>query len=273
MKIGITERGDAGLDLSWAANLANDCVDGAVLITKNITPKFMDKVLELHKAGKKMVLHCGCTGWGGTALEPGAPSYQTQIESLCGLIRSGFPAEHTVFRIDPIFPTENGLKRVQEVLGHFLKEWPGPEKPRVRISVLDEYPHVKRRFRQMGYEPIYGKDFTADDRQFFAVIKALYNYRTFVKDGLFETCAEPGLLAMDPFGQVFKKTGCISANDLALMGLPVTFMGINPQNRRGCCCLSCKTELLPTTGRCQCANRCAYCYWKPDYAPAGVHIQ
>ena len=37
MKIGFTEQGDAGIDLSWTCKLENDEVDGAVLITKNIT--------------------------------------------------------------------------------------------------------------------------------------------------------------------------------------------------------------------------------------------
>lgn len=35
MKIGITEQGDAGLDLSWVKKLSN--VDAAILITKNLT--------------------------------------------------------------------------------------------------------------------------------------------------------------------------------------------------------------------------------------------
>ena len=37
-KIGITEAGDAGLDLSWEPYVDN--LDGVVLVTKNITPSF-----------------------------------------------------------------------------------------------------------------------------------------------------------------------------------------------------------------------------------------
>ena len=48
MKIGITERGDAGLDFTWYNAVKTNKVDGAVLITKNITSEFTDKVLELH---------------------------------------------------------------------------------------------------------------------------------------------------------------------------------------------------------------------------------
>ena len=39
-RIGITEAGDAGLDLSWVDKL-ND-VDGAVVITKQITDSFIN---------------------------------------------------------------------------------------------------------------------------------------------------------------------------------------------------------------------------------------
>lgn len=46
MKIGITERGDAGRDFSWESKLSS--VAGAVLITKNITDAFIDKVIENH---------------------------------------------------------------------------------------------------------------------------------------------------------------------------------------------------------------------------------
>lgn len=42
-KIGITEAGDAGLDLSWLDKL--DAVDGAIVITKCVSPDFYDAVL------------------------------------------------------------------------------------------------------------------------------------------------------------------------------------------------------------------------------------
>ena len=41
-KIGITERGDAGLDVSWVGKL--DAVDGAVVITKCLSPACYDKI-------------------------------------------------------------------------------------------------------------------------------------------------------------------------------------------------------------------------------------
>ena len=52
MKIGITERGDAGIDLSWESKLKYDAIDGAVLITKNITDRFREVVMRQYDAGK-----------------------------------------------------------------------------------------------------------------------------------------------------------------------------------------------------------------------------
>lgn len=43
MKIGITERGDASIDYQWKGKLPS--VDGAILITKNLTDQFIDTVI------------------------------------------------------------------------------------------------------------------------------------------------------------------------------------------------------------------------------------
>lgn len=47
MKIGITEAGDASLDYSWVNKLQE--IDGAILITKNVTDKFIETVLKYKK--------------------------------------------------------------------------------------------------------------------------------------------------------------------------------------------------------------------------------
>ena len=46
MRIGITERGDAGIDFMWEKKLS--AVDGAILITKSLNKTFLQKVLALH---------------------------------------------------------------------------------------------------------------------------------------------------------------------------------------------------------------------------------
>lgn len=73
----------------------------------------------------------------------------------------------------------------------------------------------------------------------------------------FEACAEPELVNLS---KNVKMTGCISAKDLRLMGLPLEGNAVNPQNRKGCKCLACKTELL--SNRRQCPHGCVYCYWR-----------
>ena len=55
-RIGITEAGDAGLDLSWVDKL-ND-VDGAVVITKQITDSFINAALTNQE---KLIIHLTCT--------------------------------------------------------------------------------------------------------------------------------------------------------------------------------------------------------------------
>ena len=67
-KIGITEAGDAGLDLSWGERLS--IVDGAVLVTKCISPGFLDLALK-HK--DKLIIHTTFTGYGRTVVEPCVP--------------------------------------------------------------------------------------------------------------------------------------------------------------------------------------------------------
>ena len=83
MKIGITEYGDAGIDLRWKDRLTY--MDGAILITKNITNAFTQAVFDVAK-NTPIILHATCTGWGGTVMEPNVPDYKTQLENTKHLI-------------------------------------------------------------------------------------------------------------------------------------------------------------------------------------------
>lgn len=252
-RIGITERGDAGLDLSWRERL--DSVDGAVLVTKNLTPAFTRALLEEYTAGRKLLLHCGCTGWGGTQIEPNVPHFHTQLQRLAELTRS-FPKALCVLRIDPIIPTDAGLG----IVGHVLAEAKafgllGQEPIRVRISILDEYPHVRERLIARGLQPFYGGSFYAPKPMMDKAIETLNALHE--KYGVvFETCAELALT-----GPAFERIGCVSTRDLELLNLTVPENGaFNPQNRHGCLCLAGKTELLRRPR--PCGHNCAYCYWK-----------
>ena len=248
MKIGITERGDAGIDLSWVSKI--DTVDGMVLITKNLNESFCLQVLDLHKKGYKIILHCTCTGYGRTELEPCVPDYITQLNALKSLIERGFPADHCVLRIDPIFPSKKGMKRVMQVMHYFISLNTGIT--RIRISLVDEYKHVKERYYKRGWTPLYGDNFypSYEQKKLTADVLNQYSFT-------YELCAEDDFLKMLNNGQI---VGCISTKDLHIMGIPAEEMAINPQNRKGCHCLSCKTELL--TDRKPCPHGCVYCFWR-----------
>lgn len=251
MQIGITERGDAGIDLTWSQKLAS--VDGAILITKCLSPAFEQAILSF-SATKPIILHCTCTGWGGSWLEPNVPDYTVQLSMLQSLIQKGFPAERVVVRIDPIIPNEEGLQAACDVIDHVM-ELKIPV-TRFRFSVYDEYAHVKQRLRDMGKEPFYpGKNFYASPAQKQDVIDTLsrYPYR-------FESCAEDWTQTGNK--DHFATRGCISMEDINLMGLTAPDgLSENMQRRSGCHCLSVKRELL--TQKRQCPNKCVYCYWKP----------
>ena len=248
MKIGITERGDAGINLDWVSKV--NTVDGMILITKNLTEMFCLQVLNLYSKGYKIIVHCTCTGYGGSELEPNVPDYKTQLKHLAYLIDMGFPADHCVLRIDPIFPSEKGISRVCDVLNYFISLNTGVT--RIRISLVDEYKHVKERYRQRGWNPLYGDNFgpSYEQKQLVANLLNQYSFQ-------YELCAEDEFLKMLNNGQII---GCISVKDLHIMDIPTEAMTINPQNRKGCHCLSCKTELL--TDRKPCPHGCIYCFWR-----------
>lgn len=255
MKIGITERGDAGLDYTWVTKLNK--MDGVILITKNLSDKFIQTVTDCYKSYPNIIVHAGCTGWGHTAFEPNVPNYKTQLNQLKKLADAGFPTNHIVLRIDPIFPTPNGLKRLQEVLQYFDTINASLSQPiaRIRISIYDEYKHVKERLHNAGYHTAYpGTQFTASpaDQDAVADIIRQSGHRC-------EICAETYLASNH--SDIFTQTGCVGETDLTIFGLPIPDNAhINGQNRHGCHCLTCKTELLSNKFRCP--HQCIYCYWR-----------
>ena len=249
MKIGITERGDAGLDLRWTCSINN--VNGAILITKAITPEFIRAVMTCRTP---IVVHCTCTGYGGSVLEPGAPTPQTQLQRAKELVEAGFPASNLVLRVDPIFPSDKGLAKAKAVLNAYRDMGLNN---RVRVSIVDEYPHVRQRYAERGWPTLYGGNFYPNEEQVARVAYLFKEYPMFQ----FETCAEHRLAQIGrAIGVNIKAQGCISNEDLKVMGLPALNCGVNPQNRSGCLCLAPKTELLTKRGRC--ANSCVYCFWK-----------
>ena len=110
-KIGITEAGDAGIDLSWQNKLSK--IDGAILITKNITTSFIRAVLPFYG---KVIVHATITGYGGSIVEPNVPNPRNQFLGLNHLLESGFSLDHIVIRVDPIIPTTKGIDKAKWVI-------------------------------------------------------------------------------------------------------------------------------------------------------------
>lgn len=254
VKVGVTERGDASIDTSWYNKIKNNEVQGAILITKNITDDFIARVYNLYKNNYKIIVHCTCTGWGSTIMERNVPDYESQLVKLKTLIEIGFPMNQCVLRIDPIFPTKNGLAKVQQVL-EFAKKLNLIPVIRVRISIFDEYKHVKDRFRQAGFTPMYGDNNIQPPADMLKYAKDELTNLAKKYNIKFETCAE-----LYMHSDAFLQQGCISPYDLQLLQIPIDTNKINPQHRAGCKCLSCKTELL--SNKTPCPHGCLYCYWK-----------
>ena len=250
-KIGVTERGDAGLDLSWVNKL--DSVDGAVVITKNpCSPAFQEAML---KNANKTVLHATITGYGSVPIEPNVPDFGTAFRALRKMIRDGYPVERIVLRVDPIIPDENGIKLAEAMIRTGC-EFFGIR--RVRVSVVDMYPHARERFKRAGLDLPYGENFRASPAQFAAVdamlarCKEIETCNGVVITPSIEACAEPNL-------RNATHVGCIGPKEYELFGIPLP-EGEGFKQRRDCLCLPGKTELLEN--RRQCPHGCLYCYWK-----------
>lgn len=245
-KIGITEAGDAGIDFSWAEKLS--MVDGAIVITKNANICFQKHVLNNQQ---KLVVHITCTGYGGTCVEPHAPDVSTQHKNALALRDGGFPAEKMVIRVDPIIPTKKGLTRALDVMKLFMDDGFA----RFRVSILDMYPHVAKRFQANGLPVPYQFAAPAEAmRMADEMLTAAKNYWPGPAETLrIECCAEPGLTETI-------QCGCVSAYDLELLGLDQENVDSLGPQRKSCMCYSGKKELLHNKH--QCPHQCLYCYWR-----------
>lgn len=261
MRIGITEAGDAGRDLSWFNKAMNDpAIDGVILITKSGQDLNFQSTAMFFNENKPVIIHFTVTGWGSSDMEPNVKGVDTVLMSVRHFIDCGFPADRVVLRIDPIIPTDDGIVRTKNVLYRWKSYL--SDVSRIRISIYDDYYHSHNEMLRRGYPPV--DMFTTYEssklrrpttEQVATVASALMEA---APGQTFECCAEPELVAYNP--DVFKNVGCVSARDLNIMNIDVpTNVSINGQKRFGCSCLTVKRELLSNKKRCE--NNCAYCYW------------
>lgn len=227
MQIGITERGDAALNLDWrfwVETLSNP----AILITKD--PLKLSTYLS---KDMNIIVHCTITGL-PRELEPNVPNTENQISGL-EKIQSIIGYERVVLRVDPI---------IVEGYGCAMNIIKLVKVNRLRISFLDYYSHVKERFIKNGFN--LQQDFHAplqDRLNILNEIKKIYPN--------VEVCGEPNIAC----------TGCISMTDLKLFGVEEMIDDGNKQ-RASCSCLANKKELLTGITRQPCEHGCLYCYWK-----------
>lgn len=238
MKIGITERGDATLDMSWVNKIGT--VDGAVLITKAVSSKEFQNAVRKFK--NKVIIHATITGYGGTPIEPNVPSHEETMDSLYKLA-SFMPEGHIVLRIDPVIPNDAGRTWIP----YLINKLP-PSIKRVRFSIIDNYKHLSTRGLELPW-----KTFHAPPQLISNVVN---DFMKFSHTHGIECCGED-----HPLIPMEWKKGCISDWDLILLGLDfMQVPKVTSNQRKSCRCLSVKTELL--SNRKQCYHGCLYCYWK-----------
>ena len=239
-RIGVTESGEIAFNLDAFDRL----YDGNIIITKRLTNKVIEKLIE-HK--DKIILHLTCTGMGGTRIEPLVPKAEETLEKLKQLIEGGFPTSHIVLRVDPIVPTERGIETARDV----LKLFGGLGIKRVRISFLDNYKHVKERFKKEGIKELYNGEFHAPLELRQKLTKELEELAISVGFENVEACGEPGI----------ESVSCLSQKDIDILGLTdkIILEG-SAEQRKSCGCPANKSELLKIKPH-QCKNKCIYCYW------------
>lgn len=248
MKIGITERGDPSLSFKWEEKLPS--VDGAIIITKNLTSnEFLGRILK-HK--DKLIVHSTITGLGGTFIEENVPPLTKSLRALEKLVNNGFDPEQIVLRIDPLF------HEMQEKAIPYMVLYVDRLKiKRVRISFLDFYPHVIKRFQEHGLE-IENDGFKLPDKKIKQFLNKFVELKELFPHISFEACGET--IPKD-YRDIIESIGCISEKDLDILKIPYLheIMG-KSQQRKSCKCLDCKTELLNQKSRCK--HECLYCYWR-----------
>ena len=238
MKIGITERGDAALDLSWTTKM--DQVDGAILITKNCASKaFIDAVKQFKN---KVIVHATITGNGSSFIELNVPHPHVTLAGIYELVKVIDPSQ-LVLRIDPIIPNDIGIAWISYLINNLPKGV-----LRIRFSIIDNYNHIKVRGLRLPWQGLH-----APENMVVNVVNAFLPY---TNNFSIESCGEDYAIIPEDW-----KIGCISHKDLKILGLIYNPINIgNSYQRHECKCLSIKTELL--NKRAKCGHGCLYCYWK-----------
>lgn len=250
-EIGITERGDAALNLKWQDYLIEPN-HNAILITKNLQRLYdvLKKGFELGMyKPSQIIVHATATGYAQTNLEPNVPLYDFDLIQNFQILTN---IADYVLRIDPIIPTDKGIEIACDTLQKCLSYDAINHIKRVRISFIDNYRHISERAEKQNREklPIEWTSFQPpleNCKKAYTEIKRItdkYNVDL-------EICGE----------EMFRCTGCVSQKDLMAFGITLDTKDIPTGfQRKGCKCLAIKKELLDNKH--PCPHNCLYCYWK-----------
>lgn len=238
-RIGTCEAGEIAYNLDAFDRLYK----GNIIITKRLTDKLIEKLIENKD---KIILHLTVTGMGNTRIEPFVPTPQKTLEKLHKLLDGGFPTSHIVLRVDPIVPTRKGVETAIGV----LKLFRGLGIKRVRISFLDNYKHVRERFKEIGVE-LYDGNFHAPLKERLKCLTAIKYSAEECGYETVEACGEPCIDSIP----------CLSQKDIDILGLTdeILLEG-SAEQRKNCGCPANKSELLRIKPH-QCEHKCLYCYW------------
>lgn len=242
--IGITERGDAALDLSWEDWVFKQRRP-AILISKDPCKLYyaIAEMTAKYNFTPNVIVHCTITGLGGSKIEPNVPKPANALVGYSDFVKM-LGKDRVVLRCDPIIPTTAFVSHaLKNVMMHHLET-------RIRFSFLDIYPHVKQRLESasLDWHKLGFKDeklhASKEDRFFFVTdMQSALSDKT-----LLQACGEPGI----------ESAPCVSEFDCKTLG--VQYMAPAFHQRFACNCAANKTELLKMKGRCK--HGCLYCYWK-----------
>lgn len=232
MKIGTTERGDAGLCFAW-----KEFVGPKILITKS--PQNLCDLSD--EDLKDCIVHCTITGLGESVYEPGVANISVTLPAYKKLV-SRLGGDRVVLRIDPIILGIDNEENIIKILSEACS--------RVRISFLDMYDHVRTRFMKNNIS------IPPEHEKFHTDLETRKTHLHFMSCILrqkckydIEICGEPGL----------ECSGCVSEKDLQALNISCPLKGKSCQ-RAECHCAAEKFELLQNKK--QCKHKCIYCYWK-----------
>jgi hypothetical protein len=242
MKIGITERGDGGLDFSKVKEaIDSGMVDGAIVVTK--CPSRLLSEMDYLLAHQSILIHAVITGLGGSVFEPNVNLAEVELEAYKTLFNK-LP-DRVILRVDPIILEQEYIMTQANIINKALG--------RIRISFLDTYPHVRERFKKAGLTPnqLFHYDISKRSTH-LEKCKMMLKYQSHMRGIDIEVCGEPDM----------ECTGCISSKDIMAMGLMDKFLEYRKTSsqRPTCHCLSSKVELL--NNKHPCYHQCLYCYWK-----------